>query len=216
MATTESAGRPPLARTASAQSTKSTKSSTSSSHSSQPKPKLSTEKQPKSQPDSPKSSKSSNDKSKESDSPPISEPKKTAPSAPVVQKKPVIDMDIFSQILELDDDDSREFSRSMVSDYYSQVDATLVKMDQALSGKKLKELSDLGHFLKGSSAALGVERVQASCERIQHAGKLRDEESGTALTEPQALDLITNMLENVKRDYPEARDELDRFVNSET
>jgi len=125
-------------------------------------------------------------------------------------------MDIFSQILELDDDDSREFSRSMVSDYYSQVDATLVKMDQALSGKKLKELSDLGHFLKGSSAALGVERVQASCERIQHAGKLRDEESGTALTEPQALDLITNMLENVKRDYPEARDELDRFVNSET
>ena len=77
----------------------------------------------------------------------------------------------------------------------------------------MKELSDLGHFLKGSSAALGVERVQASCERIQYAGKLRDEESGTALTEPQALDLITNMLENVKRDYPEARDELDRFFD---
>jgi HPt (histidine-containing phosphotransfer) domain-containing protein len=80
--------------------------------------------------------------------------------------------------------------------------------------KNLKDLSDLGHFLKGSSAALGVERVQASCERIQHAGKLRDEETGTTLTEPQALALITDMLDNVKKHYPEARDELDRFFDS--
>jgi len=102
----------------------------------------------------------------------------------------------------------------MVQDYYSQVDATLIKMDKALETKNLKELSDLGHFLKGSSAALGVERVQASCERIQHAGKLRDEEAGTTLSEPEALGLITDLLENVKRDYPEARDELDRFFES--
>jgi HPt (histidine-containing phosphotransfer) domain-containing protein len=80
--------------------------------------------------------------------------------------------------------------------------------------KNLKDLSDLGHFLKGSSAALGVERVQAACERIQHAGKLRDEEKGVALTEPQALELITVMLEKVKKDYPEARNELDRFFEA--
>jgi osomolarity two-component system, phosphorelay intermediate protein YPD1 len=43
-----------------------------------------------------------------------------------------VDMAIFSQILELDDDERREFSKSMVSDYYSQVDATLIKMDDAL------------------------------------------------------------------------------------
>ena len=41
-------------------------------------------------------------------------------------------MNIFNQILELDDDDNREFSRSMVKDYYSQVDSTLIKMDKAL------------------------------------------------------------------------------------
>jgi HPt (histidine-containing phosphotransfer) domain-containing protein len=81
--------------------------------------------------------------------------------------------------------------------------------------KDLKVLSDLGHFLKGSSAALGVERVQASCERIQHAGKLRDEVLGTRLTEPQALELITELLEKVKCDYPEAREELDRFFETQ-
>lgn len=137
-------------------------------------------------------------------------------------------MSIFNQILELDDDDTREFSNSMVNDYYSQVDATLIKMDKALyvfftifcwlvieivisDAKDLKELSDLGHFLKGSSAALGVERVQAACERIQHAGKLRDEEKGETLSDAQALDLIKEMLNEVKTDYPEARDELNKF-----
>ena len=75
----------------------------------------------------------------------------------------------------------------------------------------MKKLSDLGHFLKGSSAALGVERVQAACERIQHAGKLRDEENGTDLTETQALELINDMLRDVKKYYPEAREELDRL-----
>jgi len=123
-------------------------------------------------------------------------------------------MTIFNQILELDDDETREFSRSMVDDYYSQVNDTLVKMDNALESKNLKDLSDLGHFLKGSSAALGVERVQACCERIQHAGKLRDEESGTTLTESEALTLITDLLDNVKKYYPEARDQLDSFFCS--
>ena len=83
--------------------------------------------------------------------------------------------------------------------------------DAFSENKNLKDLSDLGHFLKGSSAALGLERVQATCERIQHAGKLRDETVGTVLSEKQALELISAMLEKVKEYYPEARNALDKF-----
>lgn len=52
------------------------------------------------------------------------------------------------------------------------------------SGKNaLAELSSLGHFLKGSSAALGIIKVQASCEKMQHYGNKRDEEEGVDLKE---------------------------------
>lgn len=67
--------------------------------------------------------------------------------------------------------------------------------------KDLVKLSSLGHFLKGSSAALGVSRVQSSCEQIQHIGQLRDEIAGKDLTPEAALARIGPILTRVKRDY---------------
>ena len=67
--------------------------------------------------------------------------------------------------------------------------------------KDLAKLSSLGHFLKGSSAALGVSAVQATCEHIQHYGALRDEEHGTDLTAEDALAKIAPLLKRVKREY---------------
>ena len=40
-------------------------------------------------------------------------------------------MEVFNQILELDDDDD-EFSRGMVNDYFSQAEKTFIDMDDAL------------------------------------------------------------------------------------
>ena len=70
--------------------------------------------------------------------------------------------------------------------------------------KNLSELSSLGHFLKGSSAALGVAKVQASCERMQHYGQQRDEEAGTKLTDEEALERIGTLLAQVKKEYSDA------------
>ena len=52
------------------------------------------------------------------------------------------------------------------------------------SDKDLPTLSSLGHFLKGSSATLGLTRVKDSCEKIQHFGLGKDE-SGS-VDEPDA------------------------------
>lgn len=44
-----------------------------------------------------------------------------------------IDASTFEQILEMDDDEEeREFSRSIVYDFFTQADATFQKMDTAL------------------------------------------------------------------------------------
>lgn len=77
--------------------------------------------------------------------------------------------------------------------------------------KDLHKLSSLGHFLKGSSAALGARRVQASCEKIQHYGVLRDEDTDENLTDDVALQRIEGVLEQVKEEYLLAEQRLKDF-----
>jgi len=73
----------------------------------------------------------------------------------------------------------------------------------------LSELSTLGHFLKGSSAAIGLEKVQASCEKIQHYGAKRDEEAKKDLKPEDALDKIKNQLGQLRKEYAEAKKSLE-------
>lgn len=81
--------------------------------------------------------------------------------------------------------------------------------------KNLEELSSLGHFLKGSSATLGLVRVRDGCERIQRYGK-KENEDGSA--EPDAelcLKRITQALSTIKTDYKEAEKSLRDFYERE-
>ncbi|KAI0643092.1 histidine-phosphotransfer domain HPT domain-containing protein [Trametes meyenii] len=131
---------------------------------------------------------------------PAADPESDAADEEIDQEN-IIDLDTFNQILDLDEDDTHDFSLGMAEAYFTQASTTFVDMDKAFEGKDLAKLSSLGHFLKGSSAALGVSAVQASCEHIQHYGALRDEENGTDLTEADALAKIGPLLQRVKREY---------------
>ncbi|KAF5345538.1 hypothetical protein D9758_012029 [Tetrapyrgos nigripes] len=126
----------------------------------------------------------------------------------------IIDMDTFKQILELDEDDEHEFSLEMVEAYYSQAGTTFIDMNAALESKDLEKLSDLGHFLKGSSAALGVSKVRNSCEKIQNYGALRDDEA-LPLKPEVAIERITNLLSQVKEEYEVAEAWLKKYYGKE-
>lgn len=80
--------------------------------------------------------------------------------------------------------------------------------------KNLPELSTLGHFLKGSSAAVGVIKVRDSCENMQHYGKSRDKDGVTELSEEEALKRVVETLESVKIDYKEAEAALRGFFDA--
>ncbi len=76
----------------------------------------------------------------------------------------------------------------------------------------LAQLSSLGHFLKGSSATLGLTKVKDSCEKIQHYGAHKDE-SGT-VDEPddgKCLNRIKDTLSTVKVEYADVEKTLRRF-----
>lgn len=77
----------------------------------------------------------------------------------------------------------------------------------------MAELSRLGHFLKGSSAALGLRKVKATCEKIQHIGNLKDEEGTSNIEENEALEKVTGLLTQVKKEYTEAEVYLKRFYD---
>ncbi|KAL7424771.1 Phosphorelay intermediate protein [Cryptotrichosporon argae] len=118
----------------------------------------------------------------------------------------IIDMETFNQIREMDDEDDEdgggnEFSKSIVEGYFEQAETTFKSMEDAFAARDLTKLGALGHFLKGSSAALGIVKVQATCERMQHYGHCRDEEVGADLSEDDALARIERLLVDCKRDY---------------
>ena len=69
------------------------------------------------------------------------------------------------------------------------------------TNSNLTRLKELGHFLKGSSAALGIFKVQAGCENIQHFGDRRDETANRDLTAEEALARIKPTLASVKSEY---------------
>lgn len=78
--------------------------------------------------------------------------------------------------------------------------------------KDLATVSSLGHFLKGSSATLGLTKVKDSCEKLQHYGQKKDAEGTTdEPDEEKCLKLIKETLEAVKEEYAEVEKVLKKF-----
>jgi len=125
----------------------------------------------------------------------------------------LIEEPVFQQILDMDDDDeTNDFSRSIVYDFFDQAKTTFDKMDTALGEKDLKQLSDLGHFLKGSSAALGMTKVKASCEIIQQLGAKKDETgSRNEPNEAVSLEKLDKQISITKKEYEDVEKELRKF-----
>ncbi|OCK74451.1 putative multistep phosphorelay regulator 1 [Lepidopterella palustris CBS 459.81] len=128
-----------------------------------------------------------------------------------------IDNTTFEQILEMDDDEEREFSKSIVYDFFIQAESTFNKMDANLAKKDLAQLSALGHFLKGSSATLGLTKVKDSCEKIQHFGGNKDE-TGTR-DEPDdevCLSRLKNTIEQAKQEFHDVEKVLRKFYHDQS
>lgn len=84
----------------------------------------------------------------------------------------------------------------------------------ASAEKDLNELSSLGHFLKGSSATLGFNKVRDSCQVIQQYGHKQTLDGTEEPDEKVCLSKITDALKTVKVDFAELEKELKIFFNS--
>jgi osomolarity two-component system phosphorelay intermediate protein YPD1 len=85
------------------------------------------------------------------------------------------------------------------------------------SREDLQELSSLGHFLKGSSATLGLSKVKDACEKIQHLGAGKDEAGvNTILDRSVLLSSIKQVVKGVREDYSEVEKGLKAFYGDKS
>ncbi|KAF5667610.1 osomolarity two-component phosphorelay intermediate ypd1 [Fusarium heterosporum] len=125
-----------------------------------------------------------------------------------------IDVETFEQILEMDEPDDHEFSQSIVFGFFDQAEETFVEIDAALENKNLAELSSLGHFLKGSSATLGLAKVRDGCEKMQRYGKKENVDGSPEDDEEICLQRIQEAFDAVKKDYHEVEEALKEYYES--
>jgi len=78
-------------------------------------------------------------------------------------------------------------------------------------GGYLKTLSELGHFLKGSSATLGLTKVKDSCEKIQHYGSMKDETGTKDITEKESQEKLKTIIAQAKTEFAEVKEVLEKF-----
>ncbi|KAI1175768.1 hpt domain-containing protein [Nemania sp. FL0916] len=112
-----------------------------------------------------------------------------------------------------DSEDDREFSRSIVFGFFEQAAETFERMDSALASKDLEELYRLGHFLKGSSATIGLTKVKDSCEKIQRYGKKENDDGTPEPDEALCLSRIKTTLSAAKAEYAEGEKALTKFFD---
>jgi len=112
-----------------------------------------------------------------------------------------IDMTTFEQILEMDEPGDNEFSASIVFGFFDQAEETFEEIEEALKKEDLEKLSSLGHFLKGSSATLGLVKIRDGCEAIQRYGKNENLDGSPQTDNEKCLKLIGEYFTTVKEDY---------------
>lgn len=125
----------------------------------------------------------------------------------------VVDHETFDQLLEMDEGDpGHPFTREMVDNFFTQAKETFEKMDKALSSNDLPLLSRLGHFLKGSSAALGLLRMRQTCELIQHYGNCKESNGISPIEHDVALGRVVKIMAITKNEYEMAIQYLNDFL----
>lgn len=77
--------------------------------------------------------------------------------------------------------------------------------------EELEKLSELGHFLKGSSATLGLVKVRDGCEKIQRYGKQENLDGSPEKDVKVCLEQIKSALTTVKADYEKVEKGLRSF-----
>lgn len=102
-----------------------------------------------------------------------------------------INWEIVEQLMELDEDDGMyEFTNRILQDYFTQMEEKMPEIHNLVVNRRYEDAAHLGHFLKGSSAAIGAECISDICDKIQHYKEQSEEPQIFLLREISQLKLL--------------------------
>lgn len=110
-----------------------------------------------------------------------------------------IDWEVVEQLMELDMDDPEfTFTKQVFHDFFEQLDEKIPALTQFVIAKDYENAAKLGHYLKGSSAAIGAVALSQISEDIQHCQEKKDD--------PQAY--LMRLLHELQTAYPPVKRQL--------
>lgn len=93
----------------------------------------------------------------------MSSPKNTDQNIPI---------DLNQVMKRLDHD--KDFFYELLNIYREEFPAKIQELEKSIAEKKFKLIQEIGHFLKGSSANLGLTYLQEESSKMEQAGKEKD------------------------------------------
>ncbi|MBW0478496.1 hypothetical protein O181_018211 [Austropuccinia psidii MF-1] len=97
-------------------------------------------------------------------------PKSTSHSCQLPSIPHVINVEVFTQLLSLEDEaegQNFKFTKALLDLYYKDAKETLKSMRSAVQSGQGRELASLAHFLRGAAASIGIAEVASLCEEIE-------------------------------------------------
>lgn len=137
-----------------------------------------------------------------------------------LEESGLVEWSVFSEIIAMDEDEEG-FSHGLVVTFVQQVVETFDEIEQNLKSKDLDKLSALGHYLKGSAAALGLVKISSQCERIQnygHRDNFDDFKIDSDLSESDTefwLLLIEDAFQKAKSGFEKSKEALNDYFDDE-
>lgn len=141
-----------------------------------------------------------------------------------LQESGLVDWPVFSELVAMDEDEEG-FSKGLFQTFVDQFKDTFLEIDENVEAKDLDKLSSLGHYLKGSAAALGLTTIAEQCERIQNYGhknnfdnvKLpkKDGEELDADSDEYWVRLIEDAMEKAQAGFLKSKKALDEYFEDD-
>lgn len=137
-----------------------------------------------------------------------------------LQDSGLIEWSVFSELVAMDEDEEG-FSKSLFQTFVDQVLETFKEIDENLETKNFDKISGLGHYLKGSAAALGLEKISSQCERIQNYGhkvnfdNFKLKENNDQKDDEFWITLIEDALNKARDGFAKSRKALNSYFDDE-
>lgn len=137
-----------------------------------------------------------------------------------LQDSGLIEWSVFSELVAMDEDEEG-FSKSLFQTFVDQVLETFKEIDENLETKNFDKISGLGHYLKGSAAALGLEKISSQCERIQNYGhkvnfdNFKVKDNNDQKDDEFWIKLIEDALNKARDGFAKSRKALNNYFDDE-